>query len=146
MTRPAEPAWLYVESSAVLEWLLGQPSADTVQIELARAHRLVASQLTILECARALARVSGQQQASAQATLRALMATLDLAPVDLTLLDSLARPFAVEPVRTLDAIHLSTATRLRTPGEMVGFLSLDARVRVNAAALGFELRPVLEPP
>jgi hypothetical protein len=73
--------------------------------------------------------------------LRALTATLDLAPVDLTLMDSLARPFAVEPVRTLDAIHLATAVQLREPSDLVGFLTLDARVRVNAAALGFQVRP-----
>lgn len=133
--------WLYVESSAVLEWLLAQPEADAVQRELARAQHLVSSQLTVLECARALARTAGQQQAGAQMALRALTATLDLAPVDLALMDSLARPFAVEPVRTLDAIHLATAVQLREPSDLVGFLTLDARVRVNAAALGFQVRP-----
>jgi len=141
MTAAPKPAWLYVESSALLTWLLAQPGADEVQLELAAAPRRVASQLTLLECARAIARTSGAQQAGAQATLRALMATLDLAAVDLSLLDSLARPFAIEPLRTLDAIHLSTAAQLRLPGEVVTFLALDERVRANAAALGFLVRP-----
>jgi predicted nucleic acid-binding protein len=141
MNPRADIAWLYVDSSAVLEWLLAQPGADRVHAQLAGARRLVASQLTILECARALARTAGRQQSSAQATLRTLMATLNLVPVELDLMESLSRPFAVEPVRTLDAIHLSTAVALRIPGERVGFLALDVRLRVNAEALGFEVLP-----
>lgn len=141
MVEVAEITWLYVESSALLEWLLAQPAGSDVQRELAAAPRLVASQLTILECCRAIARIAGRQQSVALAALHAVLPTLDLAPVDLGLMDSLGRPFALEPVRTLDAIHLSTATRLRIPGEIVGLLALDGRVRANAAALGFEVRP-----
>lgn len=141
MTAQSQPDWMYVESSALAEWLLAQPRADEVQHALAGARRRVASRLTILECARCIARVAPGQQASAQATLRALLATMDLAPVDLGILDSMTRPFPREPVRTLDAIHLSTALQWRGPGEVVAFLALDERVRENAAALGFLVRP-----
>jgi hypothetical protein len=45
------------------------------------------------------------------------------------------RAFPVEPVRTLDAIHLATAAALVEP-TMVIVVSRDSRVRDNAAALG----------
>lgn len=141
MKRDGGLAWTYVESSAILEWLLAQPDAAVVQAELAAARRLVTSHLTLLGCARAIARTAGSQQAQAQASLRALATTLELAPIDLDLLDPLGRPFAIEPVRTLDAIHLCTAARLRSLQEKVGFLTLDGRVRSNAAAMGFAVLP-----
>lgn len=137
----ADHAWVYVDASALLEWLLAQPRAEEVRQVLAGCRRRVASDLTVLECSRALAHSHGSQQAAAHATLRALLPTLDLAPVDLALADLLARPFALEPVRTLDAIHLATALRLRGPAEAVAMLSLDERMRSNAAALGFALVP-----
>ena len=46
-----------------------------------------------------------------------------------------------EPVRTLDAIHLATATLFaRAIGELT-MLSLDQRVRANASALGWTVVP-----
>ena len=50
--------------------------------------------------------------------------------------------FPVEPVRTLDALHLSTALVFyETFGELT-MLSFDDRVRANAAALGMLLNPL----
>jgi hypothetical protein len=45
------------------------------------------------------------------------------------------RRFPVEPVRTLDAIHLSTASVLGEPA-LVTIVTRDLRVRDNAEALG----------
>jgi hypothetical protein len=53
----------------------------------------------------------------------------------------LARPFPIEPLRTLDALHLATALSARLPQERVGFLCLDNKLRDNAAALGFDVAP-----
>lgn len=45
---------VYAESSAVLAWLLGEPSGEAVRRELAGAETVVASALTVVECDRAL--------------------------------------------------------------------------------------------
>jgi hypothetical protein len=47
----------------------------------------------------------------------------------------------VEPVRTLDAIHLATAAAFRAELDAVVVCSLDQRVRLNARALGLEVSP-----
>jgi predicted nucleic acid-binding protein len=47
------------------------------------------------------------------------------------------RPFPVEPIRTLDAVHLATAELLGEPPPLVTFVTRDARVRDNARALGY---------
>ena len=47
------------------------------------------------------------------------------------------RPFPVEPIRTLDAVHLATAELLDEPPPLVTIVTRDARVRDNAEALGY---------
>lgn len=49
--------------------------------------------------------------------------------------------FPVEPVRTLDAIHLATALEWHKRIEPVAVLSTDERVRSNARALGLQVIP-----
>ena len=50
-------------------------------------------------------------------------------------------PFPHEPVRSLDALHLAAALVARDIRPQLAFLSLDQRLRENAAALGFEVVP-----
>jgi hypothetical protein len=47
------------------------------------------------------------------------------------------RPFPIEPIRTLDAVHLATAELLGESPARVTILTRDSRVRANAEALGF---------
>jgi len=49
--------------------------------------------------------------------------------------------FAVEPVRTLDALHLASALLLRQALPDLRILSTDDRVRSNGRGLGFEVFP-----
>ena len=128
--------WIYVESSALLERVTEQPRAREVAAAVATATKLVTSELAILEAMRVLARAGRPNQAPL-ARLAVWQDRLHLFPIGLGLKQELARPFPLEPVRTLDAIHLATALCLRVPGERVGFLALDERIRQNAAALGF---------
>ena len=51
------------------------------------------------------------------------------------------RAFPREPVRSLDAIHLSTALLARSLVAELSLLSLDDRVRGNGIALGFDVTP-----
>ena len=46
------------------------------------------------------------------------------------------RAFPVEPVRTLDAIHLATALEFLAAFPDLAILALDRRVLANAIALG----------
>ena len=61
-------------------------------------------------------------------------------PIDDVVLSRVAQPFPIEPLRTLEAIHLATAL-LHATVEPVIMVSTDARVRDNAAALGLEVLP-----
>jgi hypothetical protein len=48
-------------------------------------------------------------------------------------------PFPVEPIRTLDAVHLATAELLGEPPQLVAVVTRDAAVRDNARALGYAI-------
>jgi len=50
--------------------------------------------------------------------------------------------FPVEPVRTLDAVHLASALLLRHVIADLVVASTDSRVRENASQLGFAIVPV----
>jgi hypothetical protein len=49
------------------------------------------------------------------------------------------RPFPVEPIRSLDALHLATAELLDEPPQLVTVLTRDSRVIDNARALGYRV-------
>jgi hypothetical protein len=59
--------------------------------------------------------------------------------VDVTanVLTRVARPFPVEPIRTLDALHVATAELLDESPQLVTIVTRDQRVRDNASALGY---------
>ncbi|MDP2956579.1 MAG: type II toxin-antitoxin system VapC family toxin [Longimicrobiales bacterium] len=137
----------YAESSAVLAWILGEPASDIVQTSLAAAERVTSSALTAVECARALARgvaVGRFGRTEELAALRLLddasasWVTLDLSS---RVLSRARAPFPVEPVRTLDALHLATALAFREALPSLTVVSLDERVRANARDLGLPLLP-----
>lgn len=137
----------YAESSAVLAWLLGEPAGVDVRRLLAGAERVVSSTLTEVECARALSRGVGSGRIGSGDELAALRLMDEAGAAWTTLAMSgrvLARartPFPVEPVRTLDALHLATALAFREELPDLVVLSLDERVRANAKALGIETAP-----
>jgi predicted nucleic acid-binding protein len=47
----------------------------------------------------------------------------------------------IEPVRTLDAIHLASALLLRHSIPDLAIVTTDDRLRANASQLGFEIFP-----
>ena len=49
------------------------------------------------------------------------------------------RPFPVEPIRTLDAVHLATTELLGEPPPLITIVTRDIRVRQNAEALGYRV-------
>jgi predicted nucleic acid-binding protein len=132
---------LYVESSALVAAIL----ENDVQMHelLARHARFVTSALTFAECCRAFlrARVAGRLTAAgevtARQTLQSLFAQCVSLPVSQDILERTGRPFPVEPVRSLDAIHLASLEALGMRPEDLVVATRDRRVRENAEALGF---------
>ena len=136
---------VYVESSAVLAWLLGEPTAGLVRRVLGSAERVVSSSLTAVECARSLARGRALGRLGARDELAALR-LLDVASrnwdvheLSDRVLTRARMAFPVEPVRTLDALHLATALLFLEGLGRIGLLSFDERILANAAPLGFDL-------
>lgn len=138
---------LYADSSALLAWLLEEPGHERVGALLADADQIIASVITPLECARTLhrGRHSGRVPAAVADQARLLLRTLQAGWTVLGLTDEIVDralgPFPVEPVRTLDALHLATADVARQSLGALTVLSLDERVRRNAAAIGLSLAP-----
>lgn len=137
----------YADSSAVLAWLLNEARAEDVRTSLAEAERVVASTLTVVECARALGRGSAMGRITRAEELEALR-LMDLTAARWVLMEMTGRvlqrarsPFPVEPVRTLDALHLATAVTFREAHPALTVVSLDRRIRDNARALGMDVAP-----
>jgi predicted nucleic acid-binding protein len=138
---------LYLESSAALRDLLGGERCEEIRLLLVQAEAVATSRCTLAEVGRVFARlrVLEPQVAAATAAREAQFETDSelwvIQPVDDTIWSRCSRPFPVEPVRTLDAIHLATVERLAGVIERIVVLSTDSRVRANAEALGFSVAP-----
>ena len=138
---------LYAESSAVLSWLLGESGQAAVLREMSGAEQIVTSTLTIVECSRAVARARNAKRIKEAEELAALRLLDDAASswhvlnISEYVADRARAAFPREPVRTLDALHLASALVFAEALATVRVLSLDERVRENAAALGFAIAP-----
>jgi predicted nucleic acid-binding protein len=132
---------LYIESSALLSALL---ESDASALKALRTQgRKVTSALTLAEAARGIlrARTDGPlapaQERAAVRGLRVFGRRCFVVAVSDSVLARVGRPFPVEPIRTLDAVHLATAELLGEPPQLVTMVTRDARVRDNARALGY---------
>ena len=114
---------------------------------LGRAELVIASDLTLLECDRVLIRavalgeIDEAAAGDRRAHLNAAAAHWHVLRLNTDIVDRARRPFPIEPIRTLDAIHLASALAARSGVAGVEFLSLDDRVRRAGAQLGFRLQP-----
>jgi len=138
---------IYAESSAVLAWLLGEVAATRVRKVLRRAELVFASDLVLIESDRVLIRavalgeIDEVAAADRRAHLHAAAAHWHMYRVSLDIVERARRAFPVEPVRTLDAIHLASALAVRSTIPRVELLSLDDRIRRAGEQLGFRLQP-----
>ena len=134
---------LYAETSAVLRWPFNEPRGDAILDHLRAASKITTSRLTLLEARRA-AREGGLRSAQRSEVLSALaLAAARWALLELSrpVVDRAEGEFPVEPIRTLDALHLASALALREALPDLVVLSTDDRVRANALELGFALLP-----
>jgi predicted nucleic acid-binding protein len=138
---------LYLESSAALAWLFGEPAQDQVLALLAAAEAVYCSRLTILECGRALvvAEVSRRINAAQAGRSRQLLARArqgwSIMEMTTEICQRALQRFPREPVRSLDAIHLASLLELHAAEPTIQPLTLDQRVRDNALELGFSPLP-----
>jgi predicted nucleic acid-binding protein len=140
--RPsAPPSITYIESSALVAAFL---EADVAAQRAIRAPgRRVTSALTVTEAHRAVlrGRVTGrltlEDERDVVRGLQTFARRCELVAVSNDVLVRAARPFPVEPIRSLDAIHLATIELLGEPPQLVTVVTRDSRVGENARALGY---------
>jgi predicted nucleic acid-binding protein len=133
---------LYLETSALLAWLLGEPSAAEVKMRVDAAQAVATSWLTLLEAERTLVRgeTRGVLKAAEAEKLRGLLNRSKtgwmLMEISQEVRERAARVFPSEPIRTLDAIHLATALIFMRVFPFLELLSFDTRILRNAESLG----------
>jgi predicted nucleic acid-binding protein len=139
----------YVETSALLRVLLDGDAGLQPEIS---GEGLVTSALTFVEAARAIVRARRERRLDARAAreaerqLAAFERGCDIVAMDDEVLRRARQEFPVEPVRSLDAIHLASVRVLDDALGGVQVVSCDDRVRQNAEALGFVLVPAAKRP
>ncbi len=133
---------LYVDSSVILRWLLGQ--ADPLVVDF-RTVQGVTSALTEVECLRTLDRLSKRTRldekilASKRALVYQLMKTVEVVEPTPAILDRASLPFPTT-LATLDAIHLASALvwQERTNTELI-LATHDAELALAGQATNFQV-------
>ncbi|MBA7674868.1 hypothetical protein ES703_83093 [subsurface metagenome] len=133
---------LYIETSAILSWLFGEPDSHEVIDTINRHETVVSSVLSIVETGRALIRaeIEGIINAGEHQRLKGLFTEHSISWAYLEINSSIrkraSQPFPVEPVRSLDAIHISTAIEFLQIYPDLVVLSFDKRIVDNIVPLG----------
>ncbi|MGD0199531.1 MAG: type II toxin-antitoxin system VapC family toxin [Bryobacteraceae bacterium] len=135
----------YLDSSAVLGWLLQQPGSVS---DWSRWEAGVSSELLLVEVARTLDRMqvlgelSDADIAEKHEALRKLLAKCTLVELRRKVLARAAGSFHTA-VGTLDAVHLATALLwVEERDEPLVFLTHDKRLSLAARAHGLEVEGV----
>jgi predicted nucleic acid-binding protein len=131
----------YIESSALVAALLEQDAEALAALH--EIGRRVTSALTFAEATRALLRARVTRRIAPEAEraglrdLRRLERGCTIISVSDAILVRAGRQFPVEPVRTLDGVHLATIEALGEAPQFVTVVTRDERIARNARALGY---------
>jgi predicted nucleic acid-binding protein len=134
----------YVETSALLRVIL---EGDGPLQQLLLAGTCYTSALTFAEAGRAIrrARSTGRLDPAGAQSARRRVAEFEgwseVIPIGEGVLRATGEELPIEPVRTLDAIHLATMQLLAETLPNLEVVSTDDRVRENARALGIDVLP-----
>ena len=138
---PAEHlAIRYIETSTILAALLEGDAQALASVR--EVGTRVTSSITFAEAHRAVVRgratkvLNDAEARAATRALRTLERRVGIVKLSDALLDRLRRPFLVEPVRTLDGIHLATVDLLAEGSDPPIVVTRDRRIRANAKAAG----------
>jgi predicted nucleic acid-binding protein len=135
---------IYIESSSVLAWLLGESDAEEIRFVIDKAEIVATSVLTLMEAERGLIRAekAGLLRSADRHKLKGLLmkSADDWARMEITeeVQSKAKEPFFVEPIRTLDAIHLATILEFTEIIPELEVLSRDQRILVNLEPLGLK--------
>jgi predicted nucleic acid-binding protein len=139
---PAEASLIrYIESSALVAAIIERDAEVAAQVS--EIGQRVTSALTLAEAmravvrARAAGRIGAREERSALRDFQRFARRCLVIAVDEGILERSGRPFPVEPVRTLDAIHLATIESIGETPQLVTVVTRDGRVARNARALGY---------
>jgi hypothetical protein len=83
--------------------------------------------------------LTAEQERASVLALRRFERRCYIVAVTDAVLARVRRPFPLEPVRTLDAVHLATMELLGEPPPLMTIVTRDDRVRDNAVALGYAI-------
>jgi predicted nucleic acid-binding protein len=132
----------YLDSSVLLRIALGQPKS---LVEWNDIEQFVASALLVVECFRVADRLrltnhlTDEETAQHHEMLRSAMKRIAIIDLTRPVLDRAAQSFPV-PVKTLDALHLSTAILWRESEDpKLLFATHDSTLALAARAFGFRV-------
>jgi hypothetical protein len=114
---------------------------------LAGADEILTSDLTLIECDRALIRAGTilrlreAELVRRRRALDAAAARWSLLRISPAIVARARQPFPGDPIRTLDAIHVATVLAAVEAVQDTAMLTLDSRVSRCARALGIEVLP-----
>lgn len=134
---------VYAETSAIAAALFDADAASRRALD-DDGQLLFTSELTLVELERYLVRAVAEGHGVAPAVRRRLdqlQRRLQLLPIDAQVLARAKQPFLVEPVRSLDALHLATVLNLVEHLRWCRVLTTDRRIRDNAEAYGLDPLP-----
>ena len=132
----------YLETSVALQVLLREPEYETHLDLLEQADRVVTSALTVAEVNRVIRRFVSQKiltEGKAQELIGIVETQSrgwDILEISASILNRAGEHFPVEPIRTLDAIHLASALELKRIFSDLTVLSSDSRIFENLVPLG----------
>jgi predicted nucleic acid-binding protein len=131
----------YLDSSVALRFLFRMPDALDFQSDV----QLISSALLRVECFRAMDRVQQLKQSNledilfARTSFYGLMKTIELVELNQIALERASQSFCL-PIKTLDAIHLSTAMLYREELEVpLTILTHDFQFARVARSMNFEV-------
>jgi len=143
--EPAPPAGgavlRYIESSALVAALFDED--ENAKRAVKGEGRRFASALTFCEASRAVqrarleGRLTADHERAALRRLRRFESRCEVAAISGPVLARASRLFPVEPVRTLDAIHLATVEETGETPQLVTIVTRDRRIRENGIAMGY---------
>lgn len=131
----------YLDSSVVLRWIFKSPGHLK---SFSAWNRYLSSALLEVECFRTIERyllekeITVESYGAAIDQLNAFMDTLEQVSVDQKVLNAAKGQFSTA-IKTLDAIHISTARLVReATGEEVAIISHDRKMNLLAKTLNFK--------
>ncbi len=138
---------LYAESSAILAWLFSEDTEPHISEALESAEAVASSDLTLVECDRAIWRVVALGELSEvdagelHARLTEISSHWTIMRLSPEVIQRARQKFPSDPIRALDALHVASALIAGNAIADLAMLSLDERVRRVAVSLGLPVLP-----